>query len=75
PQPAESASGSDLSVEQTLWHPVASRRAAYVALDDRPAVRVQEGDVLGRYVVSEIRPSGVVFLQDGKPVERKVGQK
>jgi hypothetical protein len=72
-QPEAAAEAADLFVERTLWHPVPSRRAAFVALDGGPATRVEEGDVVGRYVVSEIRASGVVFLRDGKPLERKVG--
>jgi hypothetical protein len=71
---AEPLPGSpEISVQRTLWHPSASRRSAFVVLGGEPAQRVEEGDVVGRYVVQEIQPSRVVFLHDGKPLERKVG--
>jgi aspartate 1-decarboxylase len=62
-------------VEKTQWHPQAERRIAFVSLDGAAARRIQEGDVVGRYVVSEIQPSGVVFLDDGEKVRRGVGAK
>lgn len=71
---AAGTSASQLRVEKTLWHPDPGRRAAFVSLDGKSAKRFQEGDVVGRYVVSEIQPDGVVFLEDGKTVRRKVGE-
>jgi hypothetical protein len=62
-----------LQVEKTLWHPKADRRVAFIALGGEPSQRIQEGDVVGRYVVSEIQPTGVVFLSDGKPVHYGIG--
>jgi hypothetical protein len=73
-EPAKPASGgSDLRVERTQWHPSASRRVAFVALGDADARRVEEGDRVGDYVVSEIEVTGVVFLRDGSLITRKVG--
>jgi hypothetical protein len=74
-QPAARAksAGPAPRVERTRWHPVAERRVAFVTLGDE-ALRIQEGDEFGRYVVREIEPSGVVFLEDGKPLRRKVGE-
>ena len=86
PKPAEAAAAPDtalpvratspapaLRVERTRWHPVAERRVAFVLLGNE-ALRIQEGDAFGRYVVREIEPSGVVFLEDGKPLHRKIGE-
>jgi hypothetical protein len=64
-----------LRVAKTLWHPQADRRVAIVSLDGAEPRRIHEGDVVGRYVVSEIQPSGVVFLDDGEKVRRAVGAK
>lgn len=74
-QPAARAksAGPALRVERTRWHPVAERRVAFVTLGDE-ALRIREGDEFGRYLVREIEPSGVVFLEDGKPLRRKVGE-
>jgi hypothetical protein len=78
PAPASTESApadfSTVRVEKTLWHPSADRRFAYVALGGRPSQKIQEGDVVGRFIVSEIQPSGVVFLQDGKPTRRGIGE-
>jgi hypothetical protein len=65
----------DLLVAKTLWHPQADRRVAFVSIGGGESRRIQEGDVVGRYVVSEIQPSGVVFLDDGEKVRRAVGAK
>jgi hypothetical protein len=76
PEVAAVAPGpANLVVAKTLWHPQADRRVAFVSVDGAAPRRIQEGDVVGRYVVSEIQPSGVVFLDDGQKVRRAVGAK
>ncbi|MGH0029099.1 MAG: hypothetical protein ACQGVC_04880 [Myxococcota bacterium] len=74
PAPPAPAATAGPIVEKTLWHPTAARRVAFLEVDGERR-RVAEGDVVGRYVVSEIQPSGVVFLSDGRPVARKIGEK
>jgi hypothetical protein len=73
--PPAAAGASSLLVAKTLWHPQADRRVAMVSVDGAEPRRVSEGDVVGRYLVSEIQPSGVVFLDDGEKVRRAVGAK
>jgi hypothetical protein len=61
-------------VERTVWHPVSDRRVAVVALDGASGPReIREGDAVGSLVVSEIEPSGVVFLHQGVELRRRVG--
>jgi hypothetical protein len=60
-------------VKRTQWHPEPSRRSADLDVDGR-STSVHEGDVVGDYVVTEIRPSGVVLTRDGQRVERGIGK-
>jgi hypothetical protein len=64
-----------LRVERTVWHPTAERRLALIELDDGAERReIREGDAVGPLVVSEIEPSGVVFVHEGIEVRRRIGE-
>jgi len=57
-----------------MWHPAAERRVAEIEVEGRPEPLVlHEGDAVGPLVVSEIEPSGVVFLHDEVELRRRVG--
>ena len=61
-------------VVRTVWHPTAERRVAEIEVEGRPELLLlHEGDAVGPLVVSEIRPSGVVFLHDEVELVRHVG--
>jgi hypothetical protein len=61
-------------VVRTVWHPSAERRVAEIEVEGRPEPLVlHEGDAVGPLVVSEIEPSGVVFLHDEVELRRRVG--
>ena len=61
-------------VVRTMWHPAAERRVAEIEVEGRPEpLLLHEGDVVGPLVVSEIEPSGVVFLHDEVELRRRVG--
>ncbi len=61
-------------VVRTVWHPTAERRIAEIEVEGRPELLLlHEGDAVGPLVVSEIRPSGVVFLHDEVELVRHVG--
>ena len=61
-------------VVRTVWHPAAERRLAEIEVEGRPEpLLLHEGDVVGPLVVSEIEPSGVVFLHDEVELRRRVG--
>jgi hypothetical protein len=62
-------------VSSTVWHPQRDRRLAVVTLEGGAARELHEGDAIGSLVVSEIGPSGVVFLHDGVELRRRVGAK
>jgi hypothetical protein len=62
-------------IERTVWHPREERRRALLRLGGRKeALELREGDAVGTLVVVRIEPSGVVFLEAGREVRRKVGQ-
>jgi hypothetical protein len=75
--PAEVAARAVLPgvvVERTLWHPDASRRLAVLQVEGRDGtVELREGDAVGDLVVQQIDPSGVLFLQRGVEIRRRVG--
>jgi hypothetical protein len=74
PPPKPRAVTPGVHVERTVWHPVSDRRVAVVALDGAGGPReIREGDAVGSLVVSEIEPSGVVFLHQGVELRRRVG--
>jgi hypothetical protein len=61
-------------VVRTVWHPTAERRVAEIEVEGRPEpLLLHEGDAVGPLVVSEIKPSGVVFLHDEVELSRRVG--
>jgi len=62
-------------VSSTVWHPQRDRRLALVSFEGGAARELHEGDAIGSLVVSEIGPSGVVFLHDGVELRRRVGAK
>jgi hypothetical protein len=71
---SELPSSEGLHVTRTQWHPEHARRSAEIALGGKQS-SVHEGDVVGEYVVQEIKPSGVVLTRDGEHFERRVGAK
>jgi hypothetical protein len=63
-----------VTVKKTIWHPTPERRVARVEVEGRKgSLELHEGDAVGTLVVSEIQPSGVVFLHGGEKLHRKVG--
>jgi hypothetical protein len=61
-------------VVRTVWHPSAERRVAEIEVEGRPEpLLLHEGDAVGPLVVSEIEPSGVVFLHDEVELRRRIG--
>ena len=61
-------------VLQTVWHPVADKRVAFVALgSDGEAIELHEGEAWRQWSVAEIKLSSVVFEQGDQRVVRKVG--
>ncbi len=61
-------------VARTIWHPRSDRRVAEVNVEGRAVpLLLREGDAVGPLVVSQIDPSGVVFLHDQIEVRRRVG--
>ncbi len=67
--------GTEVSVIRTVWHPVAERRVAHLAVgSDQEIVRLHEGDAYSGMVVAEISPSGVTFERGGVRISRRVGE-
>lgn len=63
-----------VSVARTIWHPRSERRVAEINVEGRAVpLFLREGDAVGPLVVSQIDPSGVVFLHDQIEVRRRVG--
>lgn len=81
-EPGEAASSQivraevpGLRVERTVWHPIAERRVATIELEQNSERReIHEGDAVGPLVVSEIEPSGVVFVHEGVEIRRRIGE-
>ncbi len=83
PKPAPPAAESEpimrspvptVYVERTIWHPMAERRVAVVALEGNDeTLELHEGDAVGPLVVAKIEPSGVFFVHDGVELRRRVG--
>lgn len=75
PAAVSQASDADsaVRVKRTQWHPEPARRSADIDVAGR-SESVHEGDVVGDYVVTEIRPSGVVLSRDGQRIERGIGK-
>jgi hypothetical protein len=63
-----------VKVKKTVWHPKPGRRVARIEVEGHEGTMVlHEGDAVGTLVVSEIQPSGVIFLHGGEKLHRKVG--
>jgi hypothetical protein len=62
-----------LRVVRTSWHPHPDRRTAWVDLGGGAPRAVHEGDTVGRFVVREIEPDGVVFVDGSLEIRRAVG--
>jgi hypothetical protein len=63
-----------VTVRKTIWHPTPERRVAEIEVEGRKGpLELREGDAVGTLVVSEIQPSGVVFLHGGEKLHQKVG--
>ena len=61
-------------MKKTIWHPTPGRRMAQIEVEGRKGLlELHEGDAVGTLVVSEIQPSGVVFLHGGERLHQKVG--
>jgi hypothetical protein len=75
-QPAAPSSGiPTVKVTKTIWHPRPERRSAVVEVEGSPGSRdLKEGDTLGALVLTEIKPSGVVFDYQGVELVRKIGE-
>jgi hypothetical protein len=72
--PSSPSTAEDVRVKRTQWHPEHARRSAEIVLAGKDR-SVREGDVVGDYVVNEIKPSGVVLTRDGEQIERGIGAK
>ena len=77
PEPAPPGESSEIpvvTVTRTVWHPKPERRSAIVEVAGNPApVELKEGDRLGVLVLTQIKPSGVVFDYEGVELVRKIG--
>jgi hypothetical protein len=63
-----------VTVKKTVWHPTPGRRMTQIEVEGRKGLlELHEGDAVGTLVVSEIQPSGVVFLHGGERLHQKVG--
>ena len=63
-----------MTVKKIIWHPTSGRRVAEIEVEGHKGpLELHEGDAVGTLVVSEIRPSAVVFLHGGERVQHKVG--
>src|SRR5262249_45883517 len=75
PKPAAKDSLPSLTVEKTLWHPVAEKRVAVIALPGHDPQEFHEGaEVVPGTRIASIEPSGVVFRCDGRDIRRQVGE-
>lgn len=64
-----------VKVTKTIWHPRPERRSAVVEIEGSPASRnLREGDTVGDLVLTEIKPSGVVFDYQGVELVRRIGE-
>jgi hypothetical protein len=70
---AKASAADAVHVKRTQWHPDAARRSAELEFAGK-SESVREGDVVGEFVVTEIRPSGVVLTRDGEKIERGIGK-
>lgn len=74
PATVSSYSGPTLTVERTMWHPIAAKRFAVVIVGSGASREVREGDEIGTVLVARIEPSGVIFSDQGKEFHRRIGE-
>jgi hypothetical protein len=60
------------TLERTRWHPAPEKRAASLRIDGLDQV-VREGDDVGGYRVSEIKPSSIILEREGEEIVMGVG--
>ena len=65
-----------VTVKKIIWHPTSERRVAEIEVEGRKGpLQLHEGDAVATLVVSEIRPSTVIFLHGGEKLHHKVGSR
>ena len=64
------------AISGTTWHPYRQRRTADISVESASGTRtveVREGEMLGPMKVSEIGPTSITFLHEGKVIKRRIG--
>lgn len=64
------------AISGTIWHPYRQRRTADISVETAGGTRtveVREGEMLGPMKVSEIGPTSITFLHEGKVIKRRIG--
>jgi hypothetical protein len=64
------------AISGTTWHPYRQRRTADISVETAGGTRtveVREGEMLGPMKVSEIGPTSITFLHEGKMMKRRIG--
>jgi hypothetical protein len=64
------------AISGTTWHPYRQRRTADISVETAGGTRtveVREGEMLGPMKVSEIGPTSITFLHEGKVIKRRIG--
>ncbi|MFP8870896.1 MAG: hypothetical protein VCB43_05405 [Myxococcota bacterium] len=64
------------AISGTTWHPYRQRRTADISVETAAGTRtveVREGEMLGPMKVSEIGPTSIIFLHEGKVIKRRIG--
>ena len=64
------------AISGTTWHPYRQRRTADISVESAGGTRtveVREGEMLGPMKVSEIGPTSITFLHEGKVIKRRIG--
>lgn len=74
--PSEALGVPKYAIRGTTWHPHRQRRTATIEVESggkSQIVEIREGEMLGPMKVSEIGPTDVTFLHEGKKVRRQIG--
>jgi hypothetical protein len=64
------------AISGTTWHPYRQRRTADISVETAGGTRtveVREGEMFGSMKVSEIGPTSITFLHEGKVIKRRIG--
>jgi hypothetical protein len=64
------------AISGTTWHPYRQRRTADISVETAGGTRtveVREGEIFGSMKVSEIGPTSITFLHEGKVIKRRIG--